>query len=878
MYTVANYAETSSDIDVAKLPQALKEGHKFTLEFADLYNDNADIKETIDLYLSAVNKQAKSKPKASTPVESKNYTASTFPKQFKNFVPPMQQKVVAGFDESNIELVDRLTKEIKAIPKLYSQDGKEKEAIVYAHFFYGQSDWFITEYNPEEKIAFGYVILNGDAMMSEFGNISIEELHNTHKVELDFHWKTKPLAEALYNTDKNYFPNPAKKAETKEKGGTTPKNLAHLKKWLKANKGNNIYFLDLRNDDAIEREIVTVQGNSVSFSTPGGNESWIDYGKASDWKFTEDYFSNGILFYFYNDIKYSEMLKKTEYVVDNAVDTLKKALKDNGKPKFNSIEEFKDVFAPLDYEVRIVLANHYFGSDREANLKKINKLALELNRSKKPKPCEDQPKKAKSSPKKKATAKKKAEPKQEAPKVRPKMVRHLEEDQKIINQFTGMIGKERTAQQIRTFHNRIVKSFADASVTDKTPLKKELLSVKEKVEKVLAAIKDWKDSELVKITMKDEDEYRALKAATKVFPSVMLFKALVALNYTTPEKEKVEALKKRFNTAIEKESIVKEDPFYDELKAAHRQLEKWVAGDQFKLIVNTGLSGSNGGLNGLGCALQYCNCMNEQTLNGITEIAFKGLLAASAISSLAKNTKEEPTNEPAPQEERKQIPTDGLFTTADKAAEIKTEKTTRLPGEIGKFLQDFQPYKYAITLRGPMGGGKTTMCTQMMDAFLDAGYTVGWFSLEQGGLEAKDTVQLIDRNVKEKNRARLAITGESPKGLESVKEYANKFDVVFIDSWQKLRVSQEEFDSLRHEYPNVIWVVIFQENAEGGMRGGNAAGFDGNCILKINKPTGIFKDNYAIAEKNRGNDTAFVYNIMEQKTYPLEDYKANRPM
>ena len=92
----------------------------------------------------------------------------------------------------------------KKLPKLYAQDGKGEEAIVYVHFFttWNYWEWFITEYNPETGEAFGLV--KGDE--TEYGYISIKELEGyTHrngmKIERDKYFTPKTLSEvkSIYN-------------------------------------------------------------------------------------------------------------------------------------------------------------------------------------------------------------------------------------------------------------------------------------------------------------------------------------------------------------------------------------------------------------------------------------------------------------------------------------------------------------------------------------------------------------------------------------------------------------------------------------------------------------------------------------------------------
>ena len=202
------------------------------------------------------------------------------------------------------------------------------------------------------------------------------------------------------------------------------------------------------------------------------------------------------------------------------------------------------------------------------------------------------------------------------------------------------------------------------------------------------------------------------------------------------------------------------------------------------------------------------------------------------------------------------------FTRADKSPEIKAADTYRLNGELGKLLGDIQPYKYSIVLTGDPHAGKTEFTMQLANGFAEIGKTVGAFMLEQGGLESKDTKAAIERNVTEKNKQNVYVTGEASKGIATVKEYANKFNVIIIDSWQKLGIPSTKFDSLRHEFPNTIFIVIFQQNGEGGTRGGVVADYDTPVLLKVHKVDSTFVNNYVEVKKNRGNAPSLALHYM----------------
>jgi len=62
------------------------------------------------------------------------------------------------------------------IPRLYENEGIPlKDKLVCLHFFLGDCDWYIAEYDGED-LFWGYAILNGDLQNAEWGYISFPEL------------------------------------------------------------------------------------------------------------------------------------------------------------------------------------------------------------------------------------------------------------------------------------------------------------------------------------------------------------------------------------------------------------------------------------------------------------------------------------------------------------------------------------------------------------------------------------------------------------------------------------------------------------------------------------------------------------------------------
>lgn len=201
-----------------------------------------------------------------------------------------------------------------------------------------------------------------------------------------------------------------------------------------------------------------------------------------------------------------------------------------------------------------------------------------------------------------------------------------------------------------------------------------------------------------------------------------------------------------------------------------------------------------------------------------------------------------------------QIPADGL-------------KTFRWPTEIGEFLGDMQRYKLEIVIAGETHSSKTQLAMQIINAALEGGETVGLIDWEQGGLESKDTVQNINRNIRADLRKNLQVSGELPRTLEAVKSLDGKFSVVVLDSGSKLeQFTNSWIDELRKDCPKTIWIILMQQTAKGGTRGGTSAEFDAPIVIKTYRPDeSDHRKNYAYLFKNRGNQTGLTYNIFKKE-------------
>ena len=91
---------------------------------------------------------------------------------------------------------------VEKMPRLYTQDGKGKDAIVYAHLFGPGGDWWLTEVNEDGTEAFGFVRLAAMPDCAELGYISIAELQEL----VDSEFIAKKNIRFLIEREQNWEP------------------------------------------------------------------------------------------------------------------------------------------------------------------------------------------------------------------------------------------------------------------------------------------------------------------------------------------------------------------------------------------------------------------------------------------------------------------------------------------------------------------------------------------------------------------------------------------------------------------------------------------------------------------------------------------------
>ncbi|WP_010181403.1 hypothetical protein [Aquimarina agarilytica] len=322
--------------------------------------------------------------------------------------------------------------------------------------------------------------------------------------------------------------------------------------------------------------------------------------------------------------------------------------------------------------------------------------------------------------------------------------------------------------------------------------------------------------------------------------SISFIRSFLKMHRTVQSKKNLKQYIFALQKAVSNREITKEDPNASHILEIQKKLiyqyNEMILADKVKIMINRKWR------------LQLQSIVKESSKEGLGDIP---MVLSTGTDRIPKGiTREDP-----------------LFTTFDQKPVVSNRSTFRLPGAIGELLGDLEKFELAITIEGDQGGGKTRFTYQLADAFAEIGNKIAIFTLEIGGKS-----DLINRMREEylspQNRNRISKADRLPDGFNTIASAAGTFDVIIIDSWNKTGLPSQDFDKLRKQFPDTIFVVIFQRTTGKTIRGGTAPLFDAGINIEVVKVDETFKNNYAITTKNRYGITGIKYNI---RTKQIQD-------
>lgn len=204
------------------------------------------------------------------------------PEVLKKVMPLHQQRYLKEIQYS--EHVETLNELAQAAEQLKARNDKGADTVMYLHYFYGGADWYISEWQKEDDIFFGFANL-GDDINAEWGSVFRKELVENGRIELDFYFTPEPIKNIeiggnhYYEPPKKELPlNPEREVKPKEALTSiqtfTPEQIAN------ANAANPLSETQIQNADINIQPYHPESDACFKLKTSVPESMWFDIQKA----------------------------------------------------------------------------------------------------------------------------------------------------------------------------------------------------------------------------------------------------------------------------------------------------------------------------------------------------------------------------------------------------------------------------------------------------------------------------------------------------------------------------------------------------------------------------------------------------------------------
>ena len=355
-------------------------------------------------------------------------------------------------------------------------------------------------------------------------------------------------------------------------------------------------------------------------------------------------------------------------------------------------------------------------------------------------------------------------------------VERISDELKMIKRFVLMHDKVKTQNQIRLFINALQKAIMEKRIRKTSPFSKEIAEIQDALINLHGKLADGRSIQ-VEISEQKRARYLTLVGKQAELHSVKFIKSYINLQGKTIENIKAKRLYNRIANAVNNGKLTKKDKYWNEIENILSTLKSFVK----KNVEHGELLVSSKELNGLQGILSECAC---EEINGVQSVPKNTIMSSTDNVNLSFNKL----------------------------------------GFKGKWLNLIGDPSSGFTamIFGKPKMGKSYLAVDFAGYLARNHGTVLYVAREEG---IDDTLQ---KKLKEKNVAHpdLYVSDYLPTDL-------SKYDFVFLDSVNKLGLSPEDLEELKHNYPETSFVYIFQTTKMGNFRGGNEFQHDVDVVIEV---------------------------------------------
>lgn len=365
----------------------------------------------------------------------------------------------------------------------------------------------------------------------------------------------------------------------------------------------------------------------------------------------------------------------------------------------------------------------------------------------------------------------------------PKKVNHLTEEIKFIRRFVGLHNKIKTSNAILTFIKALQKSISQKLITKHSSFVKHINYIQDTLVEFYNQMKGEKKFKIEESTLA---KMVAISGSEEVYPSVGFIKTFIGMQGKEISEEKRTSFLKRLHNAANNRKIYPNDPFADKLQKIYNYLKSG-----YKPGQKIGFAKAE--LSGLACICKS----HDKAIGNIYDT--KGKSVRRCRSGKYSDAKRGACSY-----------NKGLagIMTAEEVANMKFDLLS-FSGEWEKLIG--KPEKnFSMMIHGEPGAGKTVLLLKFTKYLSSLGSVLYTTSEEFG------SATLTEKVNKYLNPLPSNVTFTSKLGIANISDY----NFVIFDSITDLKISLEQFKSMKESNPNTAFILIMQNTKGGLFKGG----------------------------------------------------------
>lgn len=449
-------------------------------------------------------------------------------------------------------------------------------------------------------------------------------------------------------------------------------------------------------------------------------------------------------------------------------------------------------------------------------------------------------------------------------------IRVVDEQRRIIRRFLGLHNRQKTGRDLLNLKNAIDRYVKKGLINCQSQYKHLVVEIDKRLLKALKKIEDLS----IGITMEIGDQALLCQmvqatGSSEVYPSIRLLNRYLGVHGRSKSEvgEKAGRLLKSIESAIKKQRVRQEDPYFSELMAAQKDLKKFVNTRTNKRleIKPTSLAGLHGIMGGLGFTDGLGATDDEQEAIWEYQQKEKDYTAQKKSLDQILNSQKMPQTVFLDDEAEEsiglgQIPSIDINHEGISSLAVDDEDELEDHRAILPFGEQYEPIigrpkgRVISMLYGVRGGGKTTFLLRMARDYANKGKTIAYISNEEIRQVLDPSTNTYKWRMESSLKERVKQTKSQHPNITffgSRPAQLYQYDLVIVDSVSQGHLNTKDLEDMIMEGANTSFIFIFHLKKDGsGYKGGTEFQHFVDVVWFLDKGEGLERI-ISVEDKNR---------------------------